>query len=207
MRFSVIIPAYNAEDHITPALESVKAQSFKDYELIVVCDSCTDRTEEIAQSYGAKTIRVNEHNDGMSRNAGLDAAQGDFILFLDDDDWFFHEFVFQLISDYIDLVEADIYCFSFIWKGVGYAKPNSNHGTLYPSVWNKCWRRSAIGDTRFPDIYSISDAYFHTEMMNKRLPTFLYDTPIVYYNYLRPGSISDEMGRTVEDTIGYWENH
>ena len=207
MRFSVIIPAYNAEDHITPALESIKAQSFKDYELIVVCDSCTDRTEEIAKSYGARTISIEAHNDGVSRSTGLDAAHGDFILFLDDDDWFLHEFVFAVIDEVIRTVTADIYCFSFIWQHVGYARPNSNNGTLYPSVWNKCWRRSAIGDTRFPDVYSISDYYFHCEMMDKHLPTFLYDTPIVYYNYLRPGSISHEMGRTAGATKDYWDNH
>lgn len=207
MKFSVIIPAYNAEDHITPALESIKAQSFKDYELIVVCDSCTDKTEHIAGKYTDRVIRINEHNDGMSRNAGLDAAKGDWILFLDDDDWFLHEYVFALIAQRTRITQADVICFSFIWKGVGYAQPFSNGGTLYPSVWNKCWKRSAIGETRFPNIYSISDAFFHEDMMEKLKVVDVWDMPMVYYNYLRPGSISEEMGRTVEDTVGYWQEN
>ena len=55
MRFSVIIPAHNAAGHIRKALDSVRSQTFRDYELIVVCDSCTDDTQEIAEEYGART--------------------------------------------------------------------------------------------------------------------------------------------------------
>lgn len=207
MKFSVIIPAYNAAGHIRKALESIKAQSFTDYELIVVCDSCEDDTELIAKEYTDKVICISEHNDGMSRNAGLDAASGEWVLFLDDDDWFLHEFVFALLDKRTKVTQADAVCFSFIWKGVGYAQPFSNGGTLYPSVWNKCWKRSAIGETRFPNIYSISDSFFHEDMMEKLKLIDVWDMPMVYYNYLRPGSISEEMGRTVEDTVGFWNEH
>ena len=207
MRFSVIIPAYNSEAYIRKGLDSIRAQSFKDYELIVVCDSCEDNTERIACDYADRVLRIEAHNDGVGRSVGLDAAQGDYVLFLDDDDWYLHEFAFEILAHRIERVKADIYCFAFIWKGIGYASPLSNHGTLFPSVWNKCWTRSFIGETRFPDIYSISDAYFHAEMLSKMPMVDVWDMPLVYYNYLRPGSISDEMGRTVENTIGYWENH
>lgn len=207
MKFSVIIPAYNAERHIMKGLDSIRDQSFKDYELIIVCDSCEDKTELIAHKYTDIVIPIFAHNDGMARNAGLDAAKGDWILFLDDDDWFLHEFAFAMIANRIERIKAEIHCFSFIWKGVGYAAPLSNAGTFYPSVWNKCWSREFIGDTRFPDVYSISDYFFHCDMMDKQPIIDIWDTPLVYYNYLRPGSISDEMGRTIEDTVGYWEKH
>lgn len=206
MKFSVIIPAYNAEDHIRPALESVKAQSFTDYELIVVCDSCKDNTELIALEYADKVIQISEHNDGMARNAGLDAAVGDWILFLDDDDWFLHEYVFQQLADRTEENMGEIICFSFVWRHIGYASPQSNHGTLYPAVWNKCWKRSTIGETRFPNIWSVSDAYFHGMMMAKGPALDVWDMPMVYYNYLRPGSIS-ELTRTIEGTMEYWKNH
>ena len=64
MKFSIIIPAHNAADHIRNALESVAEQTFEDYETIVVCDSCTDDTEEIAKGYGAKTVAVGYHGTG-----------------------------------------------------------------------------------------------------------------------------------------------
>lgn len=207
MKFSIIIPAYNAAGHIRKALDSVACQSFKDYELIVVCDSCTDKTELIAGKYTDRVIRINEHNDGMSRNAGLDAAKGDWILFLDDDDWFLHEYVFDQIAVRTELTEVDVICFSFIFKNMGYAHPLSNGGNLWPAVWNKCWRRSFIGDTRFPNVYSISDLYFSNAMFEKHPRIDIWDMPMVYYNYLRPGSISEEMGRTVEDTVGFWQEN
>ena len=205
MRFSFIIPAFNAEDHIIKGLESIKSQTFKDYELIVVCDRCKDRTKEIAESYGAKTLEVDFGRDGLTRNAGLDIAQGEYILFMDDDDWLLHEFVFEQINKKLkETNDPELLCFSFIWKGVMYANPIARNGDLYPSVWNKAWKRSWIGDTRFTDVYSISDFYFHNAMMKKPHRRIIWDFPCVYYNYLRPGSISDEMGRSVEGTKQAW---
>ena len=67
-------------------------------------------------------------------------------------------------------------------------------------------RRSLIGDTRFPNVYSISDAYFHGEMMAKNPRIRTWDMPMYYYNYLRPGSISAQIGRTTHGTRAYWEN-
>lgn len=205
MRFSMIIPAFNAEDHIIKGLESIKAQTFKDYELIVVCDRCKDRTKEIAESYGAKTLEVDFGRDGLTRNAGLDIAQGEYILFMDDDDWLLHEFVFEQINKKLkETNDPELLCFSFIWKGVMYANPIAKSGQLYPSVWNKCWRRDYIGNHRFTDVYSISDFYFHNEMMKVPHRQVLFDMPMYYYNYLRPGSISDEMGRSIEGTKRAW---
>lgn len=205
MRFSFIIPAFNAEDHIIKGLESIKAQTFKDYELIVVCDRCKDRTKEIAENYGAKTLEVDFGRDGLTRNAGLDIAQGEYILFMDDDDWLLHEFVFEQINKKLkETNDPELLCFSFIWKGVMYANPIAKSGQLYPSVWNKCWRRDYIGNHRFTDVYSISDFYFHNEMMKVPHRQVLFDMPMYYYNYLRPGSISDEMGRSIEGTKRAW---
>lgn len=208
MRFSIIIPAYNAENHIKKGLLSIAGQTFPDYELIVVCDSCTDDTKKIAEFYGAKTLDVSYHRDGPTRNAGIDIASGEYVLFMDDDDWFLHEFVLsQIDSKLRQENNPDLLCFSFIWKGVIYASPLSNMGQLYPSVWNKAWKREYIGNTRFTDVYSISDSYFHKEMMQKPHTTVIWDMPLYYYNYLRKGSISDEMGRTYEGTRKFWERH
>ncbi len=90
-KFSIIIPAHNSAKFIKKALDSVKIQTFKDYELIVVCDACTDKTAEIARKYTDKVIKVDFTNEGRTRNVGLDAAVGDWILWIDDDDWWMHE--------------------------------------------------------------------------------------------------------------------
>ena len=98
MKFSIIIPAHNAAEHIQNALDSVTEQTFTDYELIVICDSCTDNTEQIAKEYGAITEKVAYHCDGPTRSRGLDIAKGDWILFMDDDDWWLHEYVLEQIN-------------------------------------------------------------------------------------------------------------
>lgn len=203
MKYSIIIPAHNAEDRISNALESIKEQSYTDYELIVVCDSCNDRTAEVARKTGAVVDEVEYGNDGLSRSRGLDLAQGDWVLFLDDDDWWLHEFVLELIDNEIT-DDIDILACSFIWSGMRYATPRSNGGRLYPSVWNKCWRRSFIGSTRFPNVYPDSDACFHVEMMAKNPRVKEVDIPIYFYQYLRPGSISERMGRSVAAANAYW---
>ena len=205
MRFSVIIPAHDSEKFISNALDSIKNQSFRDFELIVVCDRCTDNTKAIAKSYGARTLEVDFGRDGLTRNAGLDIAQGEYVLFLDHDDLYMHEFVFEEIDRKLRQENnPDLLCFSFIWKGIAYTRPIAKNGELLPNVWSKAWKRSWIADTRFTNVYSISDYYFCKEMNKKPHRTVIWDFCGVYYNYLRPGSISHEMGRNIEGTKRAW---
>ncbi len=198
MRFSIIIPAYNAQDHIRKALDSIKSQVFKDYELIVICDSCKDKTEQIAKEYGAKTFNVNFHCDGPTRNKGIEEAKGEYILFMDDDDWWLHEYVLTQLDEKLKNLNPDILCFSFIFKGIKYANPKSNRGGRWIAVWNKCWKRSFIGETRFPNIYSKSDVYFNRDMFRKNPTVVDWDMPMYYYNYMRKGSITEESRRNVK---------
>jgi glycosyltransferase involved in cell wall biosynthesis len=196
VRFSIIIPAYNSEKFIRKALDSIKQQEFKDYELIVVCDSCEDATEEIAKEYGAITKNVHFHCDGPARSEGIEMATGDYILFMDDDDWWLHEYVLtQLDQKLKDLNNPDVLCFSFIFKHWMYASPRGNDGKRWIATWNKCWKRKFIGDTRFPNIQSKSDVYFHNTMMNKRGTWIDWDMPMYYYNYLRDGSQTEKGKR------------
>ncbi len=191
VKYSIIIPAHNAEGHIVPALKSIRSQSFTDYELIVVCDSCTDQTEWIAGTvYGARTAKVDYHLDGLTRNAGIDMARGEWILFLDDDDWWLHEYVLEELDKIVTERSGsmDVLFFSFIWKGVGYTRQTPERN--YAAVWSKCWRRAFIGKTRFKDTPYWSDLEFNRTLLQKRPRAVFWDFPIVYYNYLREGSIS-----------------
>ena len=199
MRFSVIIPTHNAEKFISKGLDSIKAQSFRDFELIVVCDRCTDRTKEIAESYGAKTIEVDYGRDGLSRNAGLEIAEGEYILWQDDDDWYLHEFAFGMIDEKLrENNDPEVLIYSFVWKGVGIAHPLNRFNEPYTACWCKAFRRDWIGQTRFSGVYSVSDTDFHKLMWQKPHRQVLFDQPLYYYNYLREGSISKNMGRTVD---------
>ena len=188
-KFSIIMPAHNAEEYIRKALDSVRIQTFTDYELIVICDACSDRTAEIAKEYTDKVLVVNYANPGPTRSYGLDHAVGEYVLFIDDDDWWLHEFVLEQINE--KLSGEDLLCFAFIWKGRGYASPDRGGGVLWPAVWNKCWKREAIGDTRFPAAYP-DDLLFHMAMMDKLMVITYWEMPLYYYNYWRDGSISTQ---------------
>lgn len=186
--FSVIIPAHNSQAYIRKGLESIRQQRFTDYELIIVCDACTDDTELVAKAYTEKVIVTEYGLDGMARNAGIDAAEGQYILFMDDDDWFLHEFVFEQIhAAMMTEAKPDILLFSFIWKGRGYCSQVEGRRI---ACWAKCWRREHIGDTRFPAVPHWSDVDFDRAMFAKPGQIGVWDMPMYYYNYLRPGSIS-----------------
>lgn len=205
--FSIIVPAHNAEKTLDKCLTSIKNQKFTDYELIVVCDDCDDKTEEIAKKYTNKVTKVNYHSDGPTRNAGLDMAKGKWVMFMDADDWYLHEYCFKVLADCLGKHNEDILVYSIIWKHIGYVTARSKMGTLYPHCTNKCWKRSFIGNTRFPDKYVANDASFHELMMAKNPVIYEYDTPIYYYDYLNGHSKSDEIGRTAEKTRLYWSTH
>ena len=90
MKISVVIPAYNAEKHIARAIESVLSQTRPADEVIVVDDGSIDGTADVIRSFGERVILIQQENAGASiaRNAGIQAATGDWIAFLDgDDEW------------------------------------------------------------------------------------------------------------------------
>ncbi len=100
--FSIVIPLYNREKEIPRAIDSCLGQGFGDFEVVVVDDASTDRSRAVVDAYGDRRIRLlwHERNRGVSpaRNTGVDASQGDWILFLDSDD--------ELLPDALSLIEA-----------------------------------------------------------------------------------------------------
>ncbi|MCL5059547.1 MAG: glycosyltransferase family 2 protein [Candidatus Thermoplasmatota archaeon] len=89
-RFSVIVPAFNHAATLARAIESVQAQNWPAHEIIVVDDGSTDATAEVARQFGGAVHLIRQPNGGVSvaRNAGAAAATGDWLAFLDADDWY-----------------------------------------------------------------------------------------------------------------------
>ena len=201
--FSVIVPEHNSAAFMRKGLDSIKAQDMTDYELIIICDSCTDNTAEIAREYTDKVLEVNFGAAGLSRNAGLDIAQGEWILFMDDDDWWLHEFAFGMIADCLMGLDKDydILAYSFIHRHKGYAFQVPEH--LWIAIWNKAWRRSFIGDYRFPDWKHSDDKKWAEDLHPKANKIMIWDQPFYYYNYLRKGSIADKVEKGEIDPHEY----
>lgn len=114
MLFSLIIPVYNVEKYLNYCLDSVLSQTFVDWEAICVDDGSTDKSAAILAEYAAKDARIKvirQKNSGTAtaRNTGLKNAVGDYILFLDSDDWL-ETNALQILFD--SLNGEDILCFS-----------------------------------------------------------------------------------------------
>lgn len=91
IKFTIIIPAYNVERWILECLESVKSQTYKNFECIIVDDGSSDNSKEIISNYienDDRFILIAQNNQGSSsaRNKGIESAIGDYIIFLDGDD-------------------------------------------------------------------------------------------------------------------------
>lgn len=195
MRFSVIMPCHNSAERIRKPLDSIRGQTLTDYELIVVCDACDDNTKEIAESYGAITLEVDYRTPGLTKNAGIDIARGEYILFMNDDDYYLHERVFEMLSAQLTINEPDVMCFGFIMGYLGYRKALGNNGALFPGDTLKAWKRQAIGGTRFNEQTVTHDLDFLRAMSKKNLTFNIWDEPLYYHDYMRPGSITETNRR------------
>lgn len=113
MRFSIIIPCYNVQPYIRQCVDSVLAQTFEDYEIILVDDGSPDECPAICDEYGEKYDNVNvihKPNGGLSdaRNAGLNIAKGEYIMFLDSDDWWDEKDALQKVANRLKQTDADV---------------------------------------------------------------------------------------------------
>ena len=195
--FSVIVPEHDAAEFMRRGLDSIIGQEFKDYELIIVCDRCSDNTEQIAEEYlrwpegyDDRIIKTDFGAGGMARNAGLDVATGEWILFMDDDDWYLPGAFGILAEELKHLTDVDILAYGFEWKGKGVGMQSARR--VYPAVWNKAWRRAFIGKERFPDWFHTDDLGFARKM--HPIARFAYLNAVLYhYEFMRPGSISDRI--------------
>lgn len=114
MRFSIIIPVYNVERYLKECLDSVLNQTFPDWEAVCINDGSTDGSADILNEYASKDERfiiITQSNEGLSsaRNAGMKAAKGEYVLFLDGDDWLEPD-ALAIISENLD--GEDMLCFS-----------------------------------------------------------------------------------------------
>ena len=124
LKISVIVPVFNAEKYLRKTIDSILNQSFTDFELILVNDGSTDSSKKICEEYALKDKRIillNQENQGVSvaRNNGLKIAKGDYISFIDSDDWIIKNFFEDLYGEVIkSAVPPDIiFCNRIISNG------------------------------------------------------------------------------------------
>lgn len=193
--FSVIVPVHSRPEVIRKCLQSIGNQVFDDYETVYVCDNCDDETIQYVKGYLPDKLIVTHYGrDGLARNAGIDAAEGDWLLFLDDDDWWIHEYVLERLHHYATNTDADLLPFEFIWPNDAHGRYYWNHAKYGMNIapWSKLYRLSFVGDTRFSDVERTSDEAFAYGLLDKiekgEGKYYFIHELYYYYNYMRPGS-------------------
>ena len=123
-RISVVMPCYNAESFVLEAVDSVFGQSYPDVELVVVDDGSTDGTKALLDGYGARVrvLRQDQAGPAAARNAGIESSSGEFIAFLDADDFWDPDCLAKLHTGIEDGGAAISYCG---WANVGERARNS----------------------------------------------------------------------------------
>ncbi len=204
-RFSVIISAYNVEDYIERAINSVLNQDFEDYEILVVEDKSTDNTLEKIMKYEEKIkIIKNNVNKGLGavRNIGIENSVGEYIVHLDGDDTLYNESTLKDIDKVIGNDKPDIVFFGFqelngeVNRLRIATKENSTKEARLIcdaafSVPSKCWRREFLIEK---DIKFIEDIYYEDMIYSMKALTLANETkygefPIFNYYKNRGGSI------------------
>lgn len=198
-RFSVVIPAHNEEAYLGDCLASVKAQTFTDVQVLVVCDSCTDSTAEIARSFGLNPIEVMAGSLARARNAGMNECEGDYILLLHADDYYLTKDALLLLDLWLQRSPVDILAFGFM-LGNRLARPiRGAGGSWWPNVWSKAWRSSRFGYERFGNVLTAEDVEWNERVLRESDTVGFLDIPLIQYRYPRDGSI------TARVMAGEWE--
>ncbi len=197
---SVIIPIYNVEKYLTKCIESVINQTYKNLEIILVNDGSTDNSKEIIDKYSSIDSRIkviNKKNGGLSdaRNVGIELAKGEYITFLDSDDWIELN-MYEKLYKYIKQENADIVQCSYqkvydeevnnqknkeevnIMSG---EKSLYNLGEKTVVVWNKIYKRELFNDIRFPKGKYHEDEFTIYKVLYKANKIVDLNLPLVYY--------------------------
>ena len=196
-KVSIIVPVYNVERYLRQCLDSVRAQTLSDFEAILVDDGSTDGSGLIAQEYAARDSRfrvISQENAGLSaaRNAGLDSAAGEYVAFLDSDDWIEPDMMAKTVAA-ADRTGAQIVIFDY-WlyhdttgklgtyrdqeiyarlDGTAFTLEERPEMAQFIGVWDRIFRRDFIEEHgfRYPVGRIYEDVTFcvETEVAAKRI--------------------------------------
>ena len=220
MTFSIIVPIYNVAAYLSQCLESLKTQDYTDFEVICVNDGSTDCSREILSEWESQFPQmkvIDRENGGLSaaRNTGLETASGDYVVFVDSDDWVEPTMLSRLAEE---AHGEDMICFACRKSDSGATDtliPEQNDGWNYYNrhalehhevpfvcVWQRCYRREFLEENnlRFREGILHEDNEFTPRacLKSKRVKVI----PDVLYNYrIRPGSIMTTRGLRSKESL------
>lgn len=220
-KVSVIMPVYNVERYIVRSLDSLINQTLKDIEIIIVNDGSTDNSKQVvkiySEKYKDKIKLVEKKNGGLSdaRNYGIPHATGEYIAFLDSDDYVepdtYEKMYNKAKEDNSDLVECD-----FIWEypdrkkvDTGKIYNNKKEMLTYARVvaWNKLIKRSLIEEhkIKFPKGLRYEDVEFFYKMVPYYNKVSFIKEPLIHYTQ-RNSSISNTQNERTQEIFEVMDN-
>ena len=207
---SVIVPVYKVEKYLDRCVESIVNQSYSNLEIILVDDGSPDKCPQLCDAWGDRDSRItviHKENGGLSdtRNVGLEIAKGEFIAFVDSDDWIASDYLSVLIqllnSTGADICECEILKTSNIceykteqqvevteYDTVTALKELICDGVFHQHVWNKLYKRDCIGDILFPIGKTNEDEYWTYQAFGNATK-IVKTNKVLYYYYQREESI------------------
>ena len=204
---SVIIPTYNRAGMLKEAIDSVLAQDYSDFELIVVDDGSTDETPQILNGYGGKIKRICQPNKGVSaaRNRGIAAASGEFMAFLDSDDlWLPDKLTIQ--SEFLRSTPDALICQTeeiWIRNGVR-VNPRERHRKVSGMIFERSLALCLVSPSAvmlrrglfdefglFDESLPACEDYDMWLRVSCRCPVYLIETPLI----IKRGGHADQLSR------------
>lgn len=210
---SIIMPVFNVAPYLKKSIESVLFQSYKNIEILLIDDGSTDDSSNICDEYAKKDTRIkviHKSNGGLSdaRNVGLDNATGEYIAFVDSDDWLDINMYDKLIRA-IKETESDVAVNNFYYAEDGIYREGmestsdfillkekseiflnlvGGQNCLAFMVWNKVFKKDVIGNTRFKKGQIYEDLYFDRLVFSNCHKVCRIKDALYYYRYKRPGN-------------------
>ena len=200
---SVIVPIYNVEKYLERCVESIVNQTYKKLEIILVDDGSTDSSSEICDKWGridSRIVVVHQINMGSpaAKNTGLKKASGDYIAFVDADDYLATD-MYQIMVDQMITQAADIVICGVNWVEENgeilriesaskktlnnYSALNEllNNSSVKEQVWDKLYRREVVDDIWFVENKKIDDVFWTYRVIGNANTIEVVQSPLYYY--------------------------
>lgn len=218
-KVSIIVPVYNVENYVEKCLQTLVNQTLEGIEIIVVNDGSTDKSKEIIQRFikenlSSNIIYLEKENGGLSdaRNYGMNYATGEYIAFLDSDDYventIYEKMYNKAISENADYVECDFY-----WeypnkkredKGVRYTNKKEMFVHARVVAWNKLIKKEIIKE-KFPYGMHYEDVEFFYKLLPNVTKFAFIAEPLIHY-IQRDNSLVNKQGRETAQIFEILDN-
>lgn len=211
---SVIVPVYNAEKYLARCIDSIINQSYKNLEIILINDGSTDSSSEICKFYQEKDTRIQviqKENSGpaSARNAGLQIYAGEYLCFVDSDDWLANNYVSELYG-LIKKYDADIVACEYykaekheiyqpcenpeirICNNEDFLKICFTEMPISVVPWNKLYKRELYSEIRFPEDKKVCEDVMPLLLAGEQAKRAVVTSNKLYYYYTNPCSLTQE---------------